>query len=214
MPRNSKVEAEQTRLRILDTAMREVSTRGYARTNLEQIARNAGVTRGAIYGHFDNKVELYQQLMRFSQEPIYALIREVRDCRQAPLRSLRRFMNDWLALLTTDQRHRDSFEILLNKTELTEELSGLIEREQQLTQDVIDALAAIMARAINQGELPTSLGDRQAGVAAYAYLMGLTQTWLFNPSLFPLGAWREALTEYFIQGLVAGTPQINHNAPA
>ena len=45
--RRSKADAEQTRLEILNAAEILFSKHGIARTTLEQIARAAGVTRGA-----------------------------------------------------------------------------------------------------------------------------------------------------------------------
>jgi len=48
MVRRTKEEAEQTRDQILDAAEILFFERGVAHTSLEQIARAAGVTRGAV----------------------------------------------------------------------------------------------------------------------------------------------------------------------
>jgi AcrR family transcriptional regulator len=47
-----------TRERLLGEARRLFRERGYAATSLEQIAEAAGVTKGAIYGHFSSKEDL------------------------------------------------------------------------------------------------------------------------------------------------------------
>lgn len=47
-----------TRERIIGQARRLFAERGYAATSLEQIADAAGVTKGAIYGHFTSKEDL------------------------------------------------------------------------------------------------------------------------------------------------------------
>jgi TetR/AcrR family acrAB operon transcriptional repressor len=209
MPRNSREEAEQTRLRIIDAAMTVFGRRGFASASLEEIAGEVGMTRGAIYGHFRGKVDLYEQLMRFSQEPLYELTREaIEDTESPAIDALRRFMLRWLILLEENPRHRDSFEILLNKTELTEELSRLLDTERRLTRDVIDGLAVVVERAIASGELPASSDPWRCGLAIYAYLQGLTQTWLFNPRLFRIKVHAEALVDQFLVGLAAAaTPQ-------
>ena len=62
MARRTKAEAEETRQRILDAAERLFFVDGVSRTSLELIANAAGVTRGAIYWHFKNKVELFEAL--------------------------------------------------------------------------------------------------------------------------------------------------------
>ena len=50
--RRTKEEAEQTRRALLDAGLRVFSRQGYAAIKLEDIAREAAVTRGAIYWHF------------------------------------------------------------------------------------------------------------------------------------------------------------------
>src|SRR5882757_7288734 len=62
MARRTKAEAEETRQKILDAAERLFFIDGVSRTSLEHIATAAGVTRGAIYWHFKNKLELFEAL--------------------------------------------------------------------------------------------------------------------------------------------------------
>ena len=67
--RRTKEEAAATRRQILAAALDLFSEKGYAATTLSEIAGAAGVTRGAIYHHFDNKTALYQTLLEgFSGE--------------------------------------------------------------------------------------------------------------------------------------------------
>jgi len=51
------------RARLVDAALAEMRERGYAATSLEAIARRAGLTRGAIYWHFDSKEALFLELI-------------------------------------------------------------------------------------------------------------------------------------------------------
>ena len=60
--RRTKEEAEQTKQAILDAAIDVFTDRGVARATLEQIARSADVTRGAVYWHFKNKIEIFDAL--------------------------------------------------------------------------------------------------------------------------------------------------------
>lgn len=52
MARKTKQEAQETRQHILDVALRLFSQQGVSSTSLGEIAKAAGVTRGAIYWHF------------------------------------------------------------------------------------------------------------------------------------------------------------------
>src|SRR5688500_12124271 len=62
MARRKKEDALETRHRILDTAARVFLKKGTARTSLDDIAAAAGVTRGAIYWHFKNKIDLFDAM--------------------------------------------------------------------------------------------------------------------------------------------------------
>lgn len=62
MARKTKKESLETRQDILTAAARVFSTHGVAKTSLNDIAKEAGVTRGAIYWHFENKTDLFNEL--------------------------------------------------------------------------------------------------------------------------------------------------------
>jgi len=58
MGRRAGVSAEETRAELLDAAMKVLLEKGYAGTRVSEIAREAGVSSGAIYNHFASKTEL------------------------------------------------------------------------------------------------------------------------------------------------------------
>ena len=61
--RTSRTQAERseaTRSALIGTARRLFAQRGYAGVGTEEIVRAAGVTRGALYHHFDGKGGLFR----------------------------------------------------------------------------------------------------------------------------------------------------------
>ena len=57
-------EALKTRQSLLDAAVAVFRRKGVARSSLEEIARTAGVTRGALYWHFKDKQDLFDALFQ------------------------------------------------------------------------------------------------------------------------------------------------------
>lgn len=144
--RRTKEDAEKTRLRVIEAALVMFSRHGYSGTTLAMIAQEAGYSRGPIYWHFRNKDDLYQAVLEYSQLPLEALLLEAQAARD-PIEGILDFSSRWLRLLLEDGWFRQSFEILLNKTELTEALTPTLERERQLTCQILDTLTALLERA-------------------------------------------------------------------
>ncbi|BBR62729.1 hypothetical protein WP4W18E08_11540 [Escherichia coli] len=70
MARKTKQEAQETRQHILDVALRLFSQQGVSSTSLGEIAKAAGVTRGAIYWHFKDKSDLFSEIWELSESNI------------------------------------------------------------------------------------------------------------------------------------------------
>lgn len=198
---SNREEAERTRAKIIDAALSLFSKRGYGHTSLEMIANELGMTRGAVYGHFKNKLDLYTQLMQLSQKPLYDIMDRALEADAPPLDVLHRFMREWFELLDNNPRHRESFEILLNKTELTEELGDYLQSEYSLTQAMIDGMATLIERAVDRDDLHAKTDIAFQALSAYNLLMGVTHTWLFNPRLFNLNDFSPRVIENYFHTL-------------
>jgi len=56
--------------RILDAAARLITHYGYDKTTVDEIAREAGISKGAIYLHFKSKEDLFEALLLRESETI------------------------------------------------------------------------------------------------------------------------------------------------
>jgi AcrR family transcriptional regulator len=61
---------ERTRAALLEAARGLIREQGYERTTIEQVAKRAGMTTGAIYGNFKNRDELFIALGQTYWAPV------------------------------------------------------------------------------------------------------------------------------------------------
>jgi AcrR family transcriptional regulator len=69
--------SQQTREKILRTAARLFSQRGYANTALSQVAREACVSKALILWHFDSKEKLFRAALGCTLEPYFIDVQEL-----------------------------------------------------------------------------------------------------------------------------------------
>jgi AcrR family transcriptional regulator len=69
---------------LLDAAFRVFGTRGYRATRLEEVAAEAGVTKGAIYYHFENKEDLLRRALQHRHQAVFEDIEHLLAREQAP----------------------------------------------------------------------------------------------------------------------------------
>lgn len=55
--------SEETRTKILDSASRLFSTRGFGAARVDEICAEAGISKGAFYHHFESKQSLFLALL-------------------------------------------------------------------------------------------------------------------------------------------------------
>ena len=66
---NRAERAAERRQAIIEAAMEEFISRGFAATRLDDIAKRAGVAKGTIYLHFKDKESMFEELIRTAIVP-------------------------------------------------------------------------------------------------------------------------------------------------
>jgi TetR/AcrR family transcriptional regulator, acrAB operon repressor len=199
--RRTKEEAAITREQLLKKALTVFSKEGYAATTLEDIAREAEVTRGAIYWHFGSKAELYNTLIREYADRGNVIIQQAVSEGGSLLDILRRVFVRQLQIIEDDREMRALMELYLFKTGLVPELEE--GRQQQIESGValIDMLAGIMSQGMDQGFLRSDVDVKEMARAYLAFQNGLMSLWLTAPGQFSLKASAEAFADILMAGI-------------
>lgn len=161
MGRIAGVSPDQTRERLLDAAARLFERKGYEGATVAEIAREAGVTSGAIYAHYPSKAELLVDALRVHSERATASVLPPGTTADVP------------TLLSALGRRLDTRE--LEVTALLVEALLAARRDAELAQVLAAALgrrernmAALIAEGQQAGRL---VGDMSPDAAARFALM-------------------------------------------
>lgn len=208
MVRRTKEEAEATRVQLLDAAEKCFREKGVASTTLDDIARAAGHTRGAVYWHFENKADIFQAVCERVHTPLETMLSDLAAAPgDDPLGFLRKDAIRVLRMLTDCERVQAVFEIQFCKLDGGPDFALLRQREVEDDTRCVDMLAVVFAAAIERRQLPAHLVPREVAEAMHAYFGGLMRSWVERRS-FDLRSMAPWLIDVFIEGLKNAPPPV------
>jgi AcrR family transcriptional regulator len=136
-------QQQQTRSRLVDSAAQVFARQGFARGSLEEIAENAGYSKGAIYSNFASKDELFLAVLEARFNHWLEAITDALDAEETPSSGLDALAHvcaaagadrDWCLLFMEFWLHaaRDASlrsEVAARYDTVRRRIAGLIERK-------------------------------------------------------------------------------------
>jgi TetR/AcrR family acrAB operon transcriptional repressor len=205
MARRTKEEAAATRDSILDAAEKLFVEQGVSRTTLQHIASAAGVTRGAIYWHFDDKGALFNAMMDRATLPLEAEL-QVLDAAESsdPLSDLRDYVLAVLRRTVEDPGARRVFEIATLKVEFVDEMDAVRCRRQVSLNNWMARAERRIRLACEQGLIACKVEPATVALAMWTMIDGLIRNWMFAPHSFDLLELGKCVIDPYVDGLRAG----------
>lgn len=209
MARRTKEDAIATRSGLIDAAERVFCEKGVSRASLSDIALAAGATRGAIYWHFKDKVDLFGAMMDRVTLPLERGFGEL-ECSTCPdpVERLRAVLALVLHGVASDQRTRKVFEIALYKVEYVGELIGVRDRHVAASEGFTRQLARDFELAAQAQRIALPMTPMEAAVGLHALFDGLIRNWILGGGAFDLEKVGRVGTDAFLQGLGLSLPLV------
>ncbi|MBA8225919.1 acrEF/envCD operon transcriptional regulator [Escherichia fergusonii] len=186
MAKKTKADALKTRQHLIETAIVQFALRGVSNTTLNDIADAARVTRGAIYWHFENKTQLFNEV--WAQQPaLRELIQDkllVHDA-ESPLEQLREQLIVGLQYIAEIPRQQALLQILFHKCEFNEEMIS----EQEIREKMgfnLHTLRQTLQKSMAKGEIANQLDLDVIVIVIYGAFSGIVKNWLINPKGYNL----------------------------
>jgi TetR/AcrR family acrAB operon transcriptional repressor len=208
LARRTKEEALETRDKLLDAAEHLFQAQGVSQTSLQDIARRAGATRGAVYWHFKDKADLFNAMMERVTLPMEASFHQEDagldgGCNAGvdALQLIRRTTAEALQRIVTDAQTRRVFEVATQKVEYIEELQAVRVRHLAVRRGFLSRIEHCMNTACQQTGHKLAMPTAVAAQGLHALIDGLIQNWLLEPQAFDLLQVGPCVVNVYLTGL-------------
>jgi TetR/AcrR family acrAB operon transcriptional repressor len=206
MARKTKEETDRTYHALLDAATALFIRQGVAKTTLSEIARTAGMTRGAVYWHFANKDAVIKALWERNAEEVhrrflYALAHLDPD---NPAAHFRQIVKDIMLAAAEDPKLSQALRIVMHCIEFSDEETELQRFLFAQRDEITLALEGAVATLNECEALSASLQVEVVTHALWSYIYGLLHAHL-EPGLrtVDLITHGEAMLDLILDGILA-----------
>ena len=215
MVRRTKEEALATRHSILDAAELLFEKRGVSRTSLQDIAEAAGVTRGAIYWHFQGKEDLFTAMMERATMPMEAVYRPYDEAADGdPLAFMERQVMSVLKVAASNRQMRRALDIATHKVEYVDELLAVRDRRVECRSECLAEGERVLKVAIRRGLVDARTPTRALAIGLHALVDGLIQNWMLRPTAFDLVKVGRQAVKRYVDGMRVKTSPLRRRQAA
>lgn len=153
MERRTKAEAQITRQNILNAALDIFSEKNYSVVSVVEIAERAGVTKGAVYWHFNGKSDL---VFKIIEESCKQSENEFMGNYNTPksLLALRNYYKELLNKPLQDDHYKKIHKVMFNSTEWPKDLRSSV---QEMVLSSINREVSMLERLIAKGQANNKL---------------------------------------------------------
>ncbi|WP_018133223.1 TetR family transcriptional regulator [Effusibacillus pohliae] len=170
-----------TRTRLLDAATRVFAKYGYAEATLDQVAAEAGMTKGAVYWHFSGKSDLFLALCERS---LVQQLQVLPNQAESVVSSSNRVdaLSSWLLsqfeqCLEKPEKPMLFFEFLTCSRD-----PAIREKLSQTYNKMFDVTGAILQGLQARGLVADDVDPRALAIIFHSLVNGMIQTWLVDPA--------------------------------
>ena len=174
--RSNQERREQSTEQVLASALKLFVTRGYGSTSIDDIARDAGLTKGAVYFYFKGKSALLVELLTRSTALYDEIFVRMRSSGYSAPDQLEMFV-EWAAGVGVRNN-----ELLLLPILMSLEFNGQDASIEKVINRLYDRYHEEMERVVSlgqqTGEFDESLAPREEAAVLVAFTDGMLLEWI------------------------------------
>ena len=153
-------KAELTTQYILETVAPIFNKNGYAATSMSDITKATGLTKGAIYGNFENKEALAIAAFRFTIKNVMQQIANHLERSNSPLQKLF-LISDFYKNYYEYSKALGGCPVLNIGVDANNQNTKLLEKVRVVIEKIQDQVASIIESGIELGEISSEINAMQ-----------------------------------------------------
>ena len=192
------LDSEVRRHQIVHTARKIVANHGMAFFTIQELAKEVGVSEGAIYRHFRSKDEILLALVHEIERTLMDGIAESARPGEGALDQLRHLLQRHFSSM--ERRNGSSFVVISEAPHFADPRVKRAARE--MVERYVDTIAAILKGGIDSGEIDEEIDTRAAALMFFGMIEASVTLWAFSNRAHPLAQHSNSLWAIFKGGLI------------
>ena len=195
-----------TRKAIQEAVVNLVTQTGTRKVTMDQVAAEAGMSKGCLYIHFRSKKELLESVKTASFKPLGDQLQEILNGSNTPKQKIEKIV---LRLLGYFDEHRGLFRFLLEEREIAQ--SQAVRQKNSRYRNFVERIAKVLEEGVSTGLFYPMESKKVASIFIEATI-AMTARRLLEEDPDPLDEDARLLIQVLFQG-IALTPnsQLDHS---
>ena len=197
MAENKPKEIRQSE--ILEAALQVFVKKGYDASRMDDIVERSGLSKGALYHHYNSKRDLFLSLIDHWEAHVFPDLSLKRDPKSAS-DSLRGIMTEMSNIFKT---RKHVFLAELEFWAMSNRDEEIRNRTRKLYENILNLFEGIIQRGLNDGEF-TGIDPQISALAVMTTLQGVIWFSIFEHQKFDADEYLRAVMGFMIKGFTGG----------
>ena len=200
----SHLDSEVRRHQIVHTARKIVATNGMAWLTIQELAKEVGVSEGAIYRHFKSKDEILFVMVQDVEKNLLDAISDSAGPHVSAMSQLRHIFQRHFSAV--ERRNGASFAVLAESMHIAD--SQVKQAARDMVEHYLGLITTVIKRGIDQHEIDKNVDVKAAALLFFGMVQATVTLWSFNNRAHPLAQHSNSMWAIFRNGLAPRSEEI------
>ena len=191
------LDSEVRRHQIVQTSRKIVATQGMSAFTIQELAREVGVSEGAIYRHFKSKDEILLVLIQDIERSLLEAISDSARPHDGALDQLRHLLQRHFS--SVERRHGVSFVVIAEALRFAD--LEVRQATRQMVERYLDLITDILKAAAKSGEINSEADAKAAALMYFGMVQASVTLWSFSNRAHPLSQHSSSMWAMFKEAL-------------